>query len=520
MKKADLDALLEHWGGLVPNGHRGLWLHVYACAMAWIDPAADIADASVAKAASVAPGLDPREVRRVIAPTARRASRAANGSRTPDGKDPRYDYGGTRLAEIFDVDEDLAERLGLRQIIPPATRAERNGRRRVKRRRAAGALPRALWLALNPISREAPWLAEGVSRATWYRRRRRYREERLQARIGALFGGAAVISGDFETGAATLYRGEAPPGATAPRPEPADHASDGPQDAHGGPNPPKTTRQPQNATRPPQIRGVSRERPADPVPQRHPTQPPPKEIDMSAAILSRETLLAAEKNLSATDLGVVVRLGLALADGPMSRSDLARRARIDIADLDRLDPWLRAAPDSRKIAGVTVPCPRTARKPRAPRQAQMFSGSEFILPEPRKGSGPEGVRAGVISAGIRILGRGGVGESDARKMLGMLLKRHGLGPVTQGLDDVDGQGADVADPRSYLIACIRRRTEPSTGVPEGRARVRRGDVTAMKDERPIATPEFLGISEGLADRIRKRNADLTLPLMRRPGSHG
>jgi hypothetical protein len=35
-----------------------------------------------------------------------------------------------------------------------------------------GATSRVDWLAANSISRDKPWLAEGVSRATWYRRRK------------------------------------------------------------------------------------------------------------------------------------------------------------------------------------------------------------------------------------------------------------------------------------------------------------------------------------------------------------
>jgi hypothetical protein len=47
-----------------------------------------------------------------------------------------------------------------------------NERRRIKRRRS-GMQSRKQYLAQNSLSREKPWLAEGVSKATWYRRRRR-----------------------------------------------------------------------------------------------------------------------------------------------------------------------------------------------------------------------------------------------------------------------------------------------------------------------------------------------------------
>jgi hypothetical protein len=160
-------------------------LHAYACALAWTSTDLDLAAAVVQRAAVIAPGLAPRDVRRMIGTTVRRAAAAAAGRRTPDGRDPRYDYGGGRLAELLGVDRQIAEGLGLQQVIPSDLRWSRARQRRIERRRAAGVLPRSIWLTLNPMSRERPWEAEGISRASWYRRRKNERERRRRDHVSA-----------------------------------------------------------------------------------------------------------------------------------------------------------------------------------------------------------------------------------------------------------------------------------------------------------------------------------------------
>jgi hypothetical protein len=50
-------------------------------------------------------------------------------------------------------------------------RKQRNRRAQEARRRARGATPRAQYLQAA-IARQQPWIAEGVSRRTWYRRQK------------------------------------------------------------------------------------------------------------------------------------------------------------------------------------------------------------------------------------------------------------------------------------------------------------------------------------------------------------
>jgi hypothetical protein len=55
-------------------------------------------------------------------------------------------------------------------LIDEQERERRRRERREKERREAGMIEREQWLADNPNARERPWEAEGISRATWYRR--------------------------------------------------------------------------------------------------------------------------------------------------------------------------------------------------------------------------------------------------------------------------------------------------------------------------------------------------------------
>ena len=184
-------------------GRRDLWLHALACAEAWIAPDSDIL-ARIADVASTAtPGLSGHEVGRMMRPTARRAKRALR--RAPGAPDPRYAYSGARLAMMLGVDADTAQALGLEQIVPETVRAERRRARRIRARRASGFLSRAAWLEANRLSREKPWAAEGVSRATWYRRRKAAAQRRVRARKATLLSGVAVLHTGVETGPVTLY---------------------------------------------------------------------------------------------------------------------------------------------------------------------------------------------------------------------------------------------------------------------------------------------------------------------------
>ena len=75
------------------------------------------------------------------------------------------------LKTIGAYDMTKQQRTALRRERYRDQQRQMNRAYQADQRRAKGVQPRAAWLQANSISREKPWLAAGVSRATWYRNR-------------------------------------------------------------------------------------------------------------------------------------------------------------------------------------------------------------------------------------------------------------------------------------------------------------------------------------------------------------
>ncbi|SDG52382.1 hypothetical protein [Alloyangia pacifica] len=159
--RGDLMALARHWGAQVPEGLRNTWLHLVATCLTHQHGNLDL-EAEVEAAARYCAGLPSAEVSTLI--------RAAE--RRHKGEQERYYYSGGRIAEMLGVSDDLARRLHLKQIHSEAERGRRRLERESSRRRAKGMVPREEYLATHRVSRDKPWEAHGISRATWYRRGR------------------------------------------------------------------------------------------------------------------------------------------------------------------------------------------------------------------------------------------------------------------------------------------------------------------------------------------------------------
>ena len=401
----DLELLLDRWGGVVPNGLRNTWMHLWVTALGWTVGPDDLTERAIAKAALVALGLSAREVRRTMSSTVRRAERAASGRRGADGRDPRYDYGGGRMAEMLGIDRAVAETLGLRQIVPADLRADRRHANRVARRRAAGALPRPVWLAAHPVERERPWEAEGISRATWYRRLAAKRAIRRRALLaGLLAGSASGPESRFETGPALHYGGEAQPSASARRPEVA-KARVLPENRVTPPKTPSapkptTENAPKNARVSGPVSAFSEQTPSsvhvtdDPTCKEHPRMP----------FADPHVLVLASRRLTAPDLGNLTRIAVALADGSADRLALGRRLGLEFSELERVGDWLRTEADGRTILGLAEPPPeRIGRKPN-PRQGALFDEGPFAPTTASPRHGRSGIKAAVIDEATRPSG--------------------------------------------------------------------------------------------------------------------
>lgn len=165
----DLECLLDAWGGRVPTGHRNTWLHLWATCLTHQETPGDIDARTHAMARIATPGLSANEVRAIARHAEERAALPRSGSLLSDG---RYHYAGATLAELLGVSDKMAHDLGLRQIFSLTERQRRKAGKQRMRRAASGAVTRASYLAANAISRTKPWEAQGISRATWYRRQK------------------------------------------------------------------------------------------------------------------------------------------------------------------------------------------------------------------------------------------------------------------------------------------------------------------------------------------------------------
>ena len=174
--RQDLEDIKRHYGGSIPEGKRNTWLHLYSVCLTHCAPSLDIAAEIEAQAVDAAPHLPPSEVAGII----RSAKRAAEKE-----FEAKYLHGGRRIAELLSITAAVAQRLGLRIVMPAEERRRRAALAEEVRRRARGSLPRDAYLAQNTVEQEKPWEALNQSRATWYRHRAREKAAAQAAEVVA-----------------------------------------------------------------------------------------------------------------------------------------------------------------------------------------------------------------------------------------------------------------------------------------------------------------------------------------------
>ena len=84
--------------------------------------------------------------------------------------DPRYRFRTGTIVGLLGISEAEMRACCLRHLVSPEIRREQRREAQRCRRREAGVKSRAEYEA-ESLTRARPWEAEGVSRATWYRRR-------------------------------------------------------------------------------------------------------------------------------------------------------------------------------------------------------------------------------------------------------------------------------------------------------------------------------------------------------------
>ncbi|MFD1624379.1 hypothetical protein [Azospirillum griseum] len=171
-------AATRHDSGIVQVAGAGrrvgldLFGHLGTCQLAKVIPAHRLAAEVEAWARLILPeSYVEGEFRRHCSTLLDRASQAAASDRVQhDGMSagPIWTYSKQRLIELLEITPE--EMKGMKRLIDAD---EKRRRDREKTRANHTGQDRATYLAANTASSSQPWQAEGVSRATWYRRRRK-----------------------------------------------------------------------------------------------------------------------------------------------------------------------------------------------------------------------------------------------------------------------------------------------------------------------------------------------------------
>jgi len=171
-------AKLRHESGVVQAAGAGrragldLFGHLGACQLARVIPAHRLAAEIEAWARLILPDwyVD-GDFGRHCSTLLELAHRAAAGERVQHGgktASPIWTYKKTRLLELLEINSEE-----MRHMTRLIDDDEKRRRDREKWRADHTGQDRAAYLAANGISNDKPWEAEGVSRATWYRRKQK-----------------------------------------------------------------------------------------------------------------------------------------------------------------------------------------------------------------------------------------------------------------------------------------------------------------------------------------------------------
>jgi len=102
----------------------------------------------------------------------------------------------------------------------------------------------------------------------------------------------------------------------------------------------------------------------------------------------------------------------------------------------------------------------------------------------------------------------GQSENTARAMLASLLKTWPEGDVYDAVYQA-GRQDFIAEPRSWIIATLKAKSQPVVRAPRGQA----APVAAPTKKHKLTTPDAVGVSQSTAERIRARNRALGLNFM-------
>ena len=136
-------------------------------------------------------------------------------------------------------------------------------------------------------------------------------------------------------------------------------------------------------------------------------------------------------------------------------------------------------------------------------------------PAQRTATQPASLAKHIFDLGISLLTETGKSERSARDCIARMLKNYDVGFVAAAINDAFTKRDQIIEPHSWMLKRLKRyptKEEDRTTFRNGDRKTASGTAMsggsagASRHSHPLATPEFLGLSPGMVDRIRTQNA--------------
>jgi hypothetical protein len=168
----------------IEEGFRDTFLFISSVALSWIVEDCQSIENEIRYLAKRCLGrFTDSDIKSTFAQSIERLNKSKNGESIVwqgTKKDPRYFYKTETIVKLLDVSIQEAINLNLRSIVPERLRKEREAYRARENRVKNGTKVQLYRGVYTPIDESIeslkPWIEEGISRRTWFRRRNQYVE--------------------------------------------------------------------------------------------------------------------------------------------------------------------------------------------------------------------------------------------------------------------------------------------------------------------------------------------------------